>query len=58
MKISWMSLNFGQIIQLTTKLAALEPLKTNDFHLFSVAIDPILFKLAENQEMHNILDEF
>ena len=26
--------------------------------LFSVAIDPILFKLAGNEDMHNILDEF
>ena len=27
-------------------------------HFFSVAIDPILFKLAGNKDMHNILDEF
>ena len=26
--------------------------------LFSVAIDLILFKLAGNEDMHNILDEF
>ena len=26
--------------------------------LFSVAIDPILFRLAGNEDMHNILDEF
>ena len=26
--------------------------------LFSVAIDPILFKLAGNEDMHNISDEF
>ena len=26
--------------------------------LFLVAIDPILFKLAGNEDMHNILDEF
>ena len=27
-------------------------------YLFSVAIDPVLFKLAGNEDMHNILDEF
>ena len=27
-------------------------------YLFSVVIDPILFKLAGNEDMHNILDEF
>ena len=26
--------------------------------LVSVAVDPILFKLAGNEDMHNILDEF
>ena len=25
---------------------------------FPVAIDPILFKLADKEKMHNILDEF
>ena len=39
------------------ELAALEHLK-NHHHFFSVAIDPILFKLAGNEDMHNILDEF
>ena len=28
------------------------------FLFFSVAIDPILFKPAGNEDMHNILDEF
>ena len=39
-------------------LAALERLKNRRHHFFSVAIDPILFKLAGNEDMHNILDEF
>ena len=37
------------------------PDPTTDYgrhHFFSVAIDPILFKLAGNEDMHNILDEF
>ena len=33
-------------------------LKNQRHHFFSVAIDPILFKLAGNEDMHNILDEF
>ena len=40
------------------ELAALEHLKNWRHHFFSVAIDPILFKLASNEDMHNILDEF
>ena len=40
------------------ELAALERLKNRRRHFFSVAIDPILFKLAGNEDMHNILDEF
>ena len=32
--------------------------KNQCFHFNSVAINLILFKLAENQEMHNISDEF
>ena len=40
------------------ELAALERLKNRCHHFFSVAIDPILFKLAGNEDMHNILDEF
>ena len=40
------------------ELAALERLKNRRHHVFSVAIDPILFKLARNEDMHNILDEF
>ena len=55
---AWMSLNFGQIPPLTMELAALERLKHRSHHFFSVAIDPILFKLAGNEDMHNILDEF
>ena len=54
----WMSLNLGQIPLLTMELAALEHLKNQRHHFFSVAIDPILFKLAGNEDMHNILDEF
>ena len=48
-------MNVGQIPPLTMELAALEHLK-NRHHFFSVAIDPILFKLAGNEDMHNILD--
>ena len=40
------------------ELAALERLKNQRHHLFSVAINPIPFKLAGNEDMHNILDEF
>ena len=40
------------------ELAALECLKNRRHHFSSVAIDPILFKLAGNEDMHNILDEF
>ena len=32
--------------------------KNRRHRFFSVAIDPILFKLADNEDMHNILDEF
>ena len=42
----------------TMELAALERLKNQRHHFFSVAIDPILFKRAGNEDMHNILDEF
>ena len=55
---AWMSLNLGQIPPLTMELAALQRLKNRRHHLFSVAIDPILFKLASKEDMHNILDEF
>ena len=55
---AWMSLNLGQIPLLTMELAALERLKNRRHHIFSVAIDPILFKLTGNEDMHNILDEF
>ena len=46
-------LNFCQIQQLTTELAALECLKNQFLHFFSVASDLILFKLADMEEMHN-----
>ena len=55
---AWMSLNLGQIPPLTMELAALQLLKHRRHHFFSVAIDPILYKLAGNEEMHNILNEF
>ena len=53
-----MSSKFGRIRPRTTELAALERLKNRRHHLFSVAIDPILLKLAGNEDMLNILDEF
>ena len=55
---AWMSLNLGQIPPLTMELAALEHLKNRRHQFFSLAIDPILFKLTGNEDMHNILDEF
>ena len=55
---AWMNLNLGQIPPLTMELVALERLKNQRHHFFSVAIDPILFKIAGNEDMHNILDEF
>ena len=55
---AWMSLTLGQIPPLTMELAALERLKNRCQHIFYVAIDPIPFKLAGNEDMHNILDEF
>ena len=53
-----MSSNFRQIRILSTELAALESLKHQCLHFFSVAIDPILFKVGGYVDMHNILDEF
>ena len=53
-----MSLNLGQIPPLIMELAALERLKGRRHHFFSVAIDLILSKLAGNEDMHNILNEF
>ena len=53
-----MSLNLGQIPPLTNQLAALQRLKNQRHHFFSIAIDPILFKLAGNEDMYYILDEF
>ena len=55
---AWMSLNLGQIPPLTTELAALERLKNRCHHVISVDIDPIFFKLADNKDMHNIMNEF
>ena len=55
---AWISLNFGQKPPLTMELAALECLKNRCHHFFSVAIDLILLKVAGNEDMHNILDEF
>ena len=40
------------------ELIALERLKYQRHDVFSVAIDPILFKLADNEDMHDSLDEF
>ena len=54
---AYMSLNFGQIPPLTTELAALERLK-NRYHVISVDIDSIFFKLAGTKDMHNIMNEF
>ena len=54
---AWMSLNFGQILPLTTELAALERLKNRCHRFFSVAIISILFNFARNEDMHNIFDE-
>ena len=48
-----MSLNFRQIRLLTTELAALERLKHQCLHFFSVGIDPILFKVGGYIDMHN-----
>ena len=55
---AYMSLNFGQIPPLTTELAALEHLKNRCHHVISIDIDPIVFKLAGNKDMHNIMNEF
>ena len=45
---------------MTTELAVFECLKICCcfFHFFSVAIDKMLYKLACNEDMHNILNEF
>ena len=54
-----MNLNFCQIQQLTTELTALEGLKNQYFHFFAVVSDSIFYKLADKEEMHDILkDEF
>ena len=43
---------------LTMELAAHEHLKNWYLHVFSVAIDLILFILGSYKDMHKILDEF
>ena len=53
-----MPLLFCQIQQLTTELAALECIKNQCLLFFSVAIVLTLFKHADTEEMHNILDVF
>ena len=53
-----MSSNFRHIRLLATELAALERLKHQCLHFFSVGIDPILFKVGGYIDMHKILDEF
>ena len=55
---AWMSLNLGQIPPLTMELAAFERLKNRRHHVFSAVFDRILFKLAGNEDMHTVLDEF
>ena len=55
---AWMSLNFGQIPPLTTELSAFEYLENRCHHFLLVAIDTILFKLAGNEDMNKIMDEF
>ena len=45
-----MSSNFGQIPLLTSELAALERLKNQCRHFFSVAIDQIHFKFVSNEK--------
>ena len=53
-----MSSNFRQIKLLTMELAALERLKHQCLHFFSAGIDPILFKVQDYIDTHNILHEF
>ena len=53
---SRMTLNFGKIQHLSIELAALVCLKINSHHVSLVAIDLILFKLANKEKIHNILD--
>ena len=52
-----MNSNFRQIRLLTAELAALERLKHQCLHFFSVGIDPILFEVGGYIDMHNILHE-
>ena len=53
-----MSSNFDQMGSLAMELVAHEHLKNWHLHVFSVAIDLFLFKLASYKDMHKILDEF
>ena len=52
---AWMALDFCQSQHMTTELAARVRLKKQCFHVFSVAIELILFKLADKENIHNIL---
>ena len=56
-KKAWMSSNCGQIPPLTTELAALECLKNQCLHFFSVAINPNLLNLSGNEDTHTILNK-
>ena len=61
-----LNLNFGLLRPLTLELAALERLKKSPYvtmgktmsPLFSAVLDRILFILADNDYMHESLDEF
>ena len=53
---AWMSLNIGQILLLTMELAAFECLEHCRFHFLLVAIDEILFKIAYNEDIHNLFN--
>ena len=50
---AYMSLDFGQVPPLT-----MEHLKNRCHHVIFVDIDPNVFKLAGNKDMHNIMNEF
>ena len=56
------SSKFGQIRPPTTELAALErlinPHRLISCHFFSAVLDPILFILAGNDDIHRSLEEF
>ena len=54
---AWLSLNFRQIRPLAMEFSALKRLKNQCLHSICVAFDPIMFKLADNEKMHNILNK-